>query len=145
MQEQRLTLRLKSYWDLIRKENDNPDILHFNTGVVEDLWPNCLKVSVSGQGKYKIFQYDYMGEQLIKLYGKDLTGQMVDRGSSEFIGMVISSKLDTVAANRSLLLDDGHFFTRNSKMVKYRSVLLPFSNKKEVVTHVIVGVSYRVF
>ncbi|MDX1974977.1 MAG: PAS domain-containing protein [Rickettsiales bacterium] len=145
MQEQRLTLRLKTYWELIRKTNDQPDIMQFNSAVVEDLWPNCLKVSVAGQGKYHVFKYDYMGDPLVKLYGTDLSGQIVERASSDFAGMVINAKLEKVANEGVPMLDEGHFITRKGQMIKYRSCLLPFSNKKGNLTHIIVGISYRSF
>lgn len=143
-QEQRLTFRLKAYWDKAKKANAMPDIRHFNSAVIEDLWPNCFQVSLM-PGTQISYKYDYMGRPLIDLYGKDLTGMMLDEHSPEFPGMIIHKKLLGVVQSGVPLQDEGNFLTRQSKMIKYRACLLPFGTAADGVTHIIVGLSYRAF
>jgi hypothetical protein len=144
MQEQRLTLRLMRYWELIRKNSPFPEFFHFNSAVIEEIWPYCFMVSVdkAREGSYK---YEYMGEPLTELYGQDMTGLTVDPNMTEFPGGVIIGRLGTVVANKAPVHDEGHLVNKQGQLVKYRACLLPLGNEKMGVTHIIAGLSCRYF
>jgi hypothetical protein len=141
MREQRLTARLQRYWERIRRSNNIPEIQRFNAEAIEDIWPHCFKISIAG----KFYQYDYMGEPLIKLYGRDLTGQMADVRMKQFPASVVYAALRDVLDKREPVYGDGHLVNSDGRLIKYRSCFLPFGNAKRGVTHVVVGMSYRVF
>lgn len=144
MQEHRLTLRLMRYWELIRKGRTYPEIIQFNAAAVEEIWPYCFRVSVQSQA-VPHYAYEYMGEVIAGLYGRDLTGMVVNRHMKQFPGAVLHGKLDHVVASNEPLLDEGHFVTEQGKLIKYRACLLPFGNEKKGLTHIVVGLSCRVF
>jgi hypothetical protein len=142
MYEQRLTLRLLRYWELVRKDKPFPEITHFNTASIEEIWPYCFMVSF---GKKKsTFTYDYMGEAIATLYGRDLTGMTIDYTMTQFPGAVIHRKLPEVIETAGPMHDDGHFVSEEG-LIKYRACFLPFGNEKKEITHVVVGLSYRKF
>lgn len=142
IQEQRLTRRLLNYWQLIRKMKDYPDIVHFNTSAVEDVWGNCLRLSL--EPPKDIYRYEYMGDKIIKIYGKDLTGTTLEQATPKFPGLSLHQKIHDAAMGIPVE-DEGHFLKENGAMVKYRACLLPFGNPQMGVTHVIIGLSCRSF
>jgi hypothetical protein len=144
MEELRLTRRLHRYWDHIRKEREFPDIYQLNTSAIEDVWPFCFKVSID-TSKGISYKYEYMGEPIAKLYGDDMTGRAIEHNARDFPGSVIHTKIPQAVETRLPLTDDGHFVNRLGQMIKYRACILPFGNDKDGVTHVVVGLSCRVF
>lgn len=144
MQEQRITHRLKSYWDLIKKDERYPDIHRFNVGAVEDVWPSCFRVSVS-PGTPPGFTYEYMGEELAMMYGHDLTGLTVDKRMAHFPGSVLHERLDNIMLKKEPMQDSGHLINYDGKMIRYRACLLPFGNERDGITHIICGLTCRFF
>lgn len=144
MEELRLTRRLHRYWDYIRKDKDFPDIHQLNSASIEDVWPYCFKVSVDTRGNIS-YKYEYMGEPIARLYGDDLTGRMVEHEAKDFPGAVVHTKIPQAVAEKIPINDDGHFVNRAGQLIKYRACILPFGNEKQGVTHVLVGLSCRVF
>jgi hypothetical protein len=144
MQEQRLTLRLLRYWELVRKNKPYPEYIHFNTAAIEEIWPWCFVVSV-GKRKRAAYTYEYMGEPVAKLYGHNLTGMTIDYTMTQFPGGVIHKKLPEVVEAAVPMTDDGHFVSAEQGLIKYRACYLPFGNKKNGITHIIVGISCRKF
>ncbi len=86
-----------------------------------------------------------MGEPVAEMYGRDLTGTVVDQTTKQFPGKVLHYKFDQVLDCKSPLSDDGHFINEAGKLIKYRASILPLGNKKKGVTHIIVGISCRYF
>lgn len=146
MQEQRITRRLQTYWDRLKKEDEAyPDIHRFNHTVVEDIWPFCFRVSV-GNDKPAHFTYEYMGEELSKIYGHDLTGVTVDPRVSHFPGSVLHLRLDNVVQSGGVpMQDNGHLINFDGKLIRYRACLLPFGSERDGLTHIIGGLSCRFF
>jgi hypothetical protein len=144
MYEQRLTVRLTQYWQRIRKDAPMPDYKKHNSGAIEDLWPFCFVVSVVPAHK-NVYKYDYVGEKIVEAYGKDPSGTTVDLRAERFPNSVISRNLPIVADLEAPKELDGNILTDAGKILKYRSVLLPFGSEKAGLTHVLVGLSYRTF
>ncbi len=142
--EQRLTHRLLNYWQLIRKDMKMPQIEHFNTGVVEDLWHQCMMLSVDTR-KGAIFKFEFMGDIIIKSYGKDICGQIVEGNNIAFPGTGVYKQLQALVAKPEPAEDGGFFLNDAGQMVKYRACYLPFGNEKKGLLNVIVGLSFRAF
>lgn len=145
MQEQRLTRRVLKYWDMVRKTAKIPEMQRFNTTAIEDVWPYCLQISVDKHGRIPIYRYDYMGKPIIDMYGRDLTGLIVDQSTRQFPGKVIHHKFDDVLRLKEPMADDGHFMSEDGKLIKYRACILPLGTSKRGVTHIVVGLSCRYF
>lgn len=142
--EQRLTHRLTSYWKLIQKENKMPQIEHFNKAVVEDLWHHCMMFSVDTR-KSVLFKFEFMGDVIVKAYGKDVCGQIVEASNMAFPGVGIYKRLQAMVAKPEPVDDGGFFLDKGGEMVKYRACFLPFGSEGKGLTHVIVGLSFKAF
>jgi len=145
-QEYRLTARLTQHWDMIRKDKELPDIHHLRPDVIDDLWQQCVMIGINvGTQENTSYKYEYMAPGLAEAYGRDMTGTQVDVRMKQFPGSVLTSKLKDVIANKKPAEDQGAFVNEQGKTVKYRASFLPFGNDSKGLTHVVVGLSYRLF
>ncbi len=144
MDEKRITQRLLNYWKTTAKGTKYPDIKRLNTAVIEDIWPFCFRVAII-PGTMPTYRYEYMGQEIIELYGRDLTNQVVDSRMAAFPGAVLHEKLDNVVATGEPLSDDNHMVGLTGKLIKYRACMLPFGNEQSGVTHIVTGLSCRFF
>ncbi len=148
--ERRLTMRLRKYWDLVRKTQPVPDYSHFNSGTINDIWPYCFVVSVDAAGQVvadgtHTYKYLYIGEPIIKMYGKDMTGQTLTQGVKHFMGGHVFDKLHEVTTSLVPVEDTGHIVNQQGKMLKYRACYLPFGKEGAALSHIVGGLTYRVF
>jgi hypothetical protein len=143
MSENRLVVRMMGYWERIRKDEHLPDFRKNNPAMIEDLWQQCFVLS-SAVPKSTIYKYEFIGEKVKDIYKQDLTGQVFDLQGKDFPNLVISPRLREIGG-----LDiptpqeiSGQVSGSGGKIIKYRIILLPFGNQKNVLTHVIAGVSF---
>jgi hypothetical protein len=145
MQDLRLVTRLNNYWNLIRRGKPMPDISYLNTAAIDDMWQQCLNISVHpGQGGSH-YHYVFMGEKLIRLYGKDLTNQPLRTNASEYPMNVVVGRLEEVAKSAEFTLEQNQFVNNKGVIVKYRACFMPFGNDAKGVTNIVVGFSGREF
>lgn len=142
--EQRLTQRLLSYWDLIKKTNKMPQIEHFNSAAVEDLWPQCMMLSVDTR-KGAVFKCEFMGDDLIKAYGRDIQSEILEANNAAFPGTVVYKRLQQMVQDTTPQEDSSFFLNKAGEMVKYRACFLPFGTDAKGLTNVVVGLSFRAF
>jgi hypothetical protein len=121
-----------------------PQIEHFNSGVVEDLWQQCMMVSVDTR-KGIIFKFEFMGDVIIKASGKDICGQIVESGTVHFPGIVIHQRLLQLVDKPEPMDDGGFFLNGSGEIVKYRACFLPFGTPSKGLTNVVLGLSFRAF
>lgn len=147
MHDNRLTTRLIDYWNRIRKNDEIPDFKRNNPTSIADLWERCFVLYIIPPN-YSAYRYEYIGEKIQEIYGRDITGTFVDAKNRMSINDVIIPRLQTVKTLIEIKTpqeDSGQLPTRNGKFIKYRIVLLPFGNSEGVVTHILIGVSYSEF
>jgi hypothetical protein len=85
-----------------------------------------------------------VGEKVRTLYTRDMTGQTINTGQKHFQGAALIKKIADVITKPEPLFDQGQFVNERSKIVKYRSCMLPFGVDNKV-THVVIGLSWREF
>jgi hypothetical protein len=146
MYEKRLTFRLISYWEKLNN-GTLPFAQSFNSTAVSDVWPSCMMVSIapSTQPGHYAYRYEYVGPELVKAYGRNMTGEQVQSRQKDFPGGKILEKMDMLIKNPLPMTDEGQFVNDSSKIIKYRSCLLPLGSHAGSVTHIVAGVSYRAF
>lgn len=145
MLEQRLTYRLIQYWERLRRDQPLPVIEWFNPAVVQDLWPQCLKLTVFSMKDAYSYHYEYVGEALITMFGKNLSGERISSSMIHSPGFNILAKLDHVIQHPTPAIEEGQFINNHSKIVKYRCCLLPFGPNITQITHCIIGISWRAY
>ena len=146
MHDKRLTTRLISYWDQIRKQRVMPEIVMLNPASIEEMWKQCFLLAVLPSNQdTRQYNYEYMAPQIIEAYGRNLTGQIVNIKARTFPGSKVISKVDELILKPAPVIEEGQFVSENNKIVKFRSCLLPFGKESGEVTHIVGGVSWRTF
>lgn len=142
--EKRLTSRLITYWSLVKKDNPMPLIEHFNAGALDDVWQQCMMLSVDTR-KGAIFKCEYMGDLLIDIYGIDMKGEVLESRNVSFPGLKMYKILEEMVGKDVPHEDGGFFLNNKGDMVKYRACFLPFGSETRGLTNVIIGMSFRAF
>jgi hypothetical protein len=145
MKDKRLTNRLIQYWEKLRTQQPLPAWERFNPGVVDDIWKNCCVWRAEGSEDMPTYTYDYVGASVRSALGVDATGVVFNSHFRNFPGARIVYKIDEIVKSQTPMLDESQFVNQQNKIVKYRSCLLPFGNKKGRVTHVMLGLSWHAF
>lgn len=143
MHDQRLVNRLQNYWDLIRRGKPLPEIVQLNPSSIDDMWQQCMQLEVSTKAGPPSYRYTHMGEKLIPMFGRDMTGQVLDTRMNQYPYNIISAKMDGVLKSKEYVIGEGHFMNERGRVVKYRACWMPFGNEAKGVTHVVVGLSDR--
>jgi len=148
-EDKRLTKQLTDYWSHICRGRALPPWEFFNAGAIEDIWKQCCvwQVETGGEGrKINQYTYEYVGRGLKGALGKDLTGMVFSSRLRQFPGARIAERIDEVVLqlHAQPITDEGVFVNEKDKIVKFRSCMLPFGRKGKV-THVVMGLSWKVF
>lgn len=144
--DHRLTDRLTNYWSLLRKESAIPEFAQFNMSAISDLWQQCILFTVqpaTGDTPASVNFY-MLGDQAKKLYSNDMAGRTMYPSMKHFQGAAIVRRVEDLISSPQILYDEGQFVNDRSKIVKYRSCLLPFG-KDGKVSHILAGLSWREF
>lgn len=144
--DHRLTDRLTNYWTLLRKDAAMPEFPQFNMSAISDIWQQCILFTVQQPTDTAPASVSFymLGEQAKKIYGNDMSGRTMYPGMKHFQGAAIVRRMDEIIASPQIIGDQGQFVNERSKIVKYRSCLLPFG-KDGKVTHILAGLSWREF
>ena len=146
MLEQRLVVRLQTHWDLLRKDKEMPIVEQFSREAIPDMWPKCMLLGLEGLNlKFIHYTYEAIGSEVITMMGQDLTGQRVDGRTSEIQGIKITKHIEAVAQTHLPQIDENQFTNATGRLIKYRCCFLPFGSGKRGITHILVGISHRVF
>lgn len=147
MHDKRLTSRLVGYWQLIKKDQEIPDFLKFNTNALDDIKDYCMVLGVQPSvvpGGNPNYKFEYMGKHIIDIYGRDMTGKYAHSDLKDIPGSSILKKADTLVKPYISITDEGQFVNDKGKIVKYRSCLIPFG-KTNHISHIVAGMSWKVF
>jgi hypothetical protein len=146
MNEHRLSERLTGYWNTLRKDQIMPDFGHFNASLIDDIWQQCVLFTVSPEVENKpyVLNFYQIGDRLRSIYGIDMIGRSFNTAQRHFQGAAIVRRVEEIISNPAPVNDIGQFINERSKVVKYRSCLLPFGRDGKV-SHVVTGLSWREF
>lgn len=143
--EHRLAEKLTNYWWRSRAGKAFPTFeAYFSGGLGSDVWQHCAAFSISKTSGKPLFLCEYIGEQLSSALAEDISGQVLTLLRASFQGARILEKTPEVMKSREPTTDAGHFINMASKIIKFRSCLLPLGRNEEI-THVVLGLSWRAF
>lgn len=144
MNEQRLTVRLTGIWDKLAECNPPPAFAQFNIATISDVWHQCgvLKINPSEDNNVINFNVDFMGDKVQKLLpdfrqGGRLSNKNMSQQAKKYL-----SQLNLVVQDQVTVVNQGTVVGQNNKIIKYRTCLLPFSDKNAKVAYIIVGFSW---
>ncbi len=137
----RLNDQLESYWLRLKGDKALPEEIDIDPDKLNGSWEDCFLVACDHEDR---FQYSYLGKKLFEAFG-------VAEDSPADIETLLSTnrpatidKFEQVIADKTIVVDEGEFTNSNNMVIKYRQILLPFSNDGEQVTHVFGGMRWKV-
>jgi len=143
--EQRLVNRMIADWERMRGDNPIPDAEKYKNSAVPDLRDSYFIVSITSMDKRNIYKYEYVGSEIKKAYGRELKGEVASSAVRNVPGSQILQKIDKCIETLMPLTEEGQFVNNNNKIVRYRSCVLPLGRSDSVVTHAVVGLSWKAF
>lgn len=143
--EQRLIDTLIKHWRRRKGEASLPVYEAFAPEALGDeIWQNCCAFSVQPSAEKWVYINNYVGDNLQKALGRDITGEVLTIAQQGFQAARILEKAEEAVKSADPVTDAGHFINEQSKIIKFRSCLLPFGRDKKI-THLVLGVSWRAF
>lgn len=141
--EKRITKRLRKYWDILREERQFPSESDINPSDIVDIWGNCFIVKADNNCKREDYKYKYIGENIIKAYGADLTGFDVGKMAAPEADH-LAAEYEHVLAYKRPVVDEGEIHLNKDTLVKYRQILLPIGDDGVNITAILGGMSYKI-
>ncbi len=144
MLENRLSVRLSNIWEKLAELNPPPMFAQFNIAPISDIWQQCATLKIEpniGDGNY-CFTLDFIGDVAKKLLPNITQGQRI---TTKSMNMQLKKYLGDIAGvitECKTLLNSGTIVGQNNKIVKYRTCLLPFTDKNAQVVYIVVGFSW---
>lgn len=103
------------------------------------VWSDCFLVHLKGDR----FYYEYLGQNLIEAYGDKFMTEQADRLIS-IQNHQTTRKFEEVASTEKPVRDEGEFENSQNLLIKYRQLLLPFTNiENGHVTHILGGMRWK--
>ncbi len=146
MIQQRLIERLISHWDLLKKSGNAPEFSRLNISSLIDIWPSCLVVREQPRGEngVPLYQFVEVGDKLLSIFPDNPVGSYFSSNMKVMPAARLMRRMSELTIDGAPLVDEGQFVNQMSKVVKFRSCLVPFGTNDKI-THVVVGLSWREF
>ncbi len=145
MFDRRLSDRMLNCWNIMKGRRIMPTIEALNPALIYELWPYCIRIRVINTANSSSYIYEYVGEEVAAAYGKNLTGeQLLFKGLVKTPAESLESMIGECSKIKAPVCGDGKFINLNSRTVKYRSCIMPFSSDNQNVTHLVAGFSWQV-
>lgn len=141
--EKRITIRLKKYWDLLRDDRNFPAEREISSKDIKNMWDNCFIVKADNSCKKEDYKYKYLGSNIIKISGSDLTGLKINSLKAPEAGH-LANQYEKVLATKLPVFDDGTITLSKEEVIKYRQILLPLGDDGVNITSILGGMSYRI-
>lgn len=142
-QSRRITLRLLSYWEKLRRGRQMPAESDLNPDHIEDLWGHCFLIHTKELGDNVDYHYTHFGSEIKKAYQGDLSDTQVEDLISPNAKHIIGCFQKIIATHKPLV-DEGEFRNLKGDVVKYRQCMLPMGDGDQV--HAIFGgMRYKIF
>ncbi len=160
MQDKRLTHRLTDYWNQLRGDGSLPKWKDFDSTEFSDIWQQCCGWKVdTDEAAAIVYTYEYVGKSIAKMAGRDMTGkqfvstppsgehagELLAKHFNNFPAARILQKIDRVVKRPALVIEEGRTDSEAGKSVLFRSCLLPFGTEDGKVTHMVLGLSWKLY
>ena len=136
---------LIAHWDRLRGKLPFPSEDDLNMDALDDLgfWEDCFIVQTRDIELEKNYNYTYIGSNIMKAYGEDLTGVSVYSFTSPSAEN-LALKYEEVLATRVPIADEGEFFNARNIKVRYRQCLVPLGKDDKIET-IIGAMRYKLY
>jgi hypothetical protein len=106
-------------------------------------WEDCFIVQTHDIARGKDYHYTYIGSNIIKAYGEDLTGVSVHSFTSPQADN-LALKYEEVLATQVPIINEGDFVNAKNIRVRYRQCLVPLGRNGKVDT-IIGAMRYKMY
>ncbi len=129
-----------TYWDTLRGSRPMPERADFDPVHIPRHLPGILFIEVEGidENGIGIYRYRVVGTTEVENRGHNPTGKLVREGF--FAGSLDSAMAcyEWVRVNQTCFYEPLDFVTEDFRPIRELSILLPFGNKDDGVTHILV-------
>ena len=130
------------YWSSSAGKRPMPLESDINPEDIASIWDHCFLVRV-GDGA---FAYDYMGSALVEAYGDNVIGREICESLIYPHPEPLFRTFQKVTVSGQPVHDEAEFTNKNGMVVKYRSCVLPLSQKgEEGVAYLLGGMNWKAF
>lgn len=140
--ERRLTIRMLSYWEKLRKERAMPRESDIDPDDLADLWDSCFLIHVRDLDKPD-YNYTYLGQDIIDAYKHGLSDDdAVGLCSPNAQQLAVSFK--EIIDTKTPRVEEGQFTNVRQETVKFRQCLLPLGEDGRV-DAILGGMRFKIF
>lgn len=141
--DKRVTVQLRKYWDFLKEERAFPAESEINQRELANIWANCFIVKADNSCKTEDYEYKYLGENIVKAYGADITGLKINSLAAPEAPH-LAEKYENVLALKRPVLDEGEITLSKTSVIKYRQILLPLGDDGININAILGGMSYKI-
>jgi len=140
--ERRITLRLLSYWEKLRRGRPMPTEQDIDPEDLPDLWESCFLIHVRDLSKAD-YNYTYLGEKIADAYTHG-TIKNDPESSKHPTANHLTRNFAQVVGTCKPLLEEGEFLNLRQETVKYRQCLLPLGADGKIEA-IFGGMHFKIF
>jgi hypothetical protein len=140
--ERRVTIRLLSYWEKLRKGRVMPAEGDIDPDHMGDLWDHCFLIHIKDLEK-EGYSYSHLGEEIKNAYQGGLSDTYTDGLISPNAARLTDCYMEIIES-RKPVIDVGEFRNGRGDLVKYRQCLLPLGSGDKVEA-IFGGMRYKIF
>lgn len=143
-QHNRLTEKLRTYWESICSGRPYPEESDIDIGVISDIWDSCFLVKSVNTPNGRMFRYDFLGKDLIDAFGGDMTNQEISEKLVNPAHPPLLWSFGKVMDSGKPAEEESEFTNAAHMIIKYRSCMLPLGTK-DGVNYIVGGMKWKSF
>jgi len=140
--ERRITLRMLSYWEKLRRGRPMPTEQDVDPDDIPDLWDSCFLIHIKDLDKPD-YNYTYLGQKIVDAYEHGLSESEASQLLSPNAAR-LKANYTRVMQTFKPLVEEGEFKNMRDETVKYRQCLLPLGENGQVEA-ILGGMHYKIF
>lgn len=138
--ERRITLRLLSYWEKLRRDREMPSEWELNPEDIGDLWDNCFLVHTKDLHRPD-YRFSYVGPAILRAFHGD---SVMNRNDNHPHSESLLEHYTRIMNTLKPVVEEGQFVNSQGQVVKYRQCLVPLGNNGKVEA-IFGGMRYKIF
>ncbi len=143
-QHNRLTEKLRTYWESICSGRPYPEENDIDISVIADIWDSCFLVKAVNTANGRVFRYDYLGKDLIDAFGGDVTNQEISEKLVNPSHPPLQRSFGKVMDTGKPAEEESEFTNSAHMIIKCRSCMLPLGTK-DGVNYIVGGMKWKSF
>jgi len=140
--ERRITLRMLSYWEKMRRGRLMPAERDIDPDEISDLWDSCFLIHVKDLDKPD-YNYTYLGPKIVAAYEHGLSDDETHGLLSPNAGKLVAN-YERVIQTSKPLIEEGEFTNMHQETVRFRQCLLPLGENGQV-DAILGGMHFKIF